>query len=90
MSTSTCRGCGASIYWIKTRSGKSMPCNLVPVHYKNKGKGTDIVVTQEGEVIRCEIIGTGNAEGFGYVPHWSTCNNPDRFRKGAKTNDNRT
>ena len=77
-----CRSCGASIVWIKTKSGKSMPCNHEPVYYKNKGKGSDKVVTKKGEVISCEIItGSGVAEGFGYVPHWSTCNNPDRFRK---------
>ena len=81
LNTSKCRSCGAPIFFIRTTAGKSMPCNIIAVHYKANDKGKDKVVTKEGAVISCEIIGIGNADGFGYVPHWSTCNAPDKFRK---------
>ena len=78
---STCRGCGAPIIWIKTTAGASMPCNITAVHYKANGEGKDRVVTPEGAVISCDIIGIENADGYGYTPHWSNCYNADKFRK---------
>ena len=35
---SKCKGCGAEIVWIKTKSGKAMPCDTNKV----------IIVTDEG------------------------------------------
>lgn len=40
--TSTCKGCGASIVWIKTPNGKAMPCD----------NAIETVVTDNGEVIK--------------------------------------
>ena len=83
-----CRSCGAPIQWIKTTAGKNMPCNINPVHYKLSDDGTDKVVTKDGAVITCKIVNyQGNADGYGYTPHWSTCNAPDSFRnKGGRKN----
>ena len=81
MNVSTCRSCGAPIYWIRTTAGKNMPCNIIPVHIKTGDKGKDKVVTKEGVVISCDIVGSGYADGYGYVPHWTTCKDPDKFRK---------
>ena len=47
---SLCRGCGASIDWITTTAGKSMPVDPEPV-FVLEGAGTDRFVTDEGEVI---------------------------------------
>ena len=30
MGTSTCKSCGKPIHWIRTRSGRSMPCDTRP------------------------------------------------------------
>ena len=47
---SICRGCGASIDWITTTKGKSMPVDPEPV-FIIEGAGKDRFVTDEGEVI---------------------------------------
>lgn len=88
--TSTCRGCGDAIVWIKTVSGKSMPCDVSPVYYRMTGDGNEKIVTPNGVVLSCEIVTDPNrATGFGYVPHWSTCSKADRFRKrnGVENNE---
>ena len=78
MNNATCRGCGASIVWIKTKSGKSMPCDAEPVHYVPGGK--DRAVTTSGNVVSCEIVSGGGE--IGYRPHWATCPNAKRFKSG--------
>ena len=68
MRTSTCKSCGKPIQWIRTRSG-----------------GNTKLVTPAGDVISCEAVDDpAEAQGWGYTPHWSTCNAPDSFRKGAR------
>lgn len=82
----TCRSCGARIIWITTASGKAMPCDASPVYYKTYGvkKPRDRVVTLDGNVMSCQIVPeTEENNGFGYVPHWGTCPNAAKFRKGA-------
>lgn len=86
MRLTKCRSCGASIVWIKTPGGKSMPCDNTPVYYSLKVGKKDRIVTPNGETLACEIVTDPNkSDGVGYVPHWGTCNNPDKFKKGAKT-----
>ena len=36
-----CSKCGKQIMWIKTKAGKSMPCNPSFVYYKEKKGGKD-------------------------------------------------
>lgn len=36
MRSGTCRGCGAAIVWIRTPSGKAMPCDAAPIYYIKK------------------------------------------------------
>lgn len=82
-----CKACGASIIWIKTTGGKSMPCDTKPVTYKAQNKAKDKIVTQNGEVISCVIgpRGINQATGIGYIPHWATCPQADLFKKkGAR------
>lgn len=80
--SSTCRGCGAEIVWIKTVSGKSMPCDASPVYYNMMAGDNDRIVCPDGVVISCEIVADPNrSTGFGFVPHWSTCSKADNFRK---------
>lgn len=82
MTRSTCRGCGRPIVWIQTSAGKSMPCNTVPVPYWAKPKAAGKVITQNGEVISCELKGDlSKATGLGYVSHFSTCPQASKFKK---------
>lgn len=83
MNKATCRGCGASIVWIKTPTGKAMPCDPAPVYYKATPDGKDKVVTTRGEVVSCEIVPGANATDAGYRPHWATCPQADRFKRGG-------
>lgn len=77
-----CRSCGAPIVFIKTKAGKSMPCNAAPIPYRAKAGGDLKIVTEEGDVVCCErLTDKTKGSGWGYVPHWATCNAPDSFRK---------
>ena len=59
-----------------------MPCDADPVIYRYNAKGRTKLVTQNGCVIPCDIVqDPAEAEGLGYVPHWSTCDNPNKFRR---------
>lgn len=77
-----CKGCGASIVWIGMSGGKSMPCDDTPVYYKINPNGKDKIVTPNGIVITCDIIGDPNkADGYGYKSHFATCIKVGSFRK---------
>ncbi len=46
MRAGACRSCWAAIVWIKTPSGKAMPCNAAPTYYIAKPRsGTKRIVT---------------------------------------------
>ena len=83
----TCKACGAAIIWIRTRAGRSMPCNADAKNYIVKPGGSAKIVTPGGDVISAEIIrNPSEASGWGYTPHWSTCPAADNFkRKGGKS-----
>lgn len=82
MNSRPCKACGASIIWIKSTAGKAIPCNSDPVYYKRTKRSSAKVVLPNGEVITAQIIQDSTyAEGYGYIPHWSTCTNPNQFRK---------
>ena len=82
MNKAKCKGCGKTILWIKTVSGKSMPCDPEPVTYWEKQKAAGKVVTPNGEVISCEFDGdTSKATGTGYISHYATCPSAGQFRK---------
>lgn len=77
-----CKACGADIVFVRSRAGKSIPCDagLIPFWANIKSKTT--VVTQEGDVVHCDLEGDPEEiTNVGYIPHWATCTNPDRFRK---------
>lgn len=84
MKQGVCKSCKAAIVWIRTSSGKSMPCNSTPVYYIEKPRvGTKRIITPNGEVIACEYTeDPGKATGTGFVPHWATCPEADKFKNG--------
>lgn len=82
MKKGRCRGCGTEIIWIKTASGKSMPCDYDPVMYWQKDKALGKVITPNGEVISCVFDGDmDKATGIGYISHFSTCPQATSFRR---------
>lgn len=85
-----CKSCGASIVWIKTQNGRSMPCDADPVNYQKNYKGASLIVTAEGAVIRGDIVENDPSaplqkiiDGQGYISHFATCPNANQHRKGG-------
>lgn len=70
-----CKYCGARIDWLRTPKGKYMPVEYTPVMVM-PDRGTEVFVTDEGEVIRGKRTLPGAAGGgniAAYVPHWAGC-----------------
>lgn len=73
-----CRGCGRQILWTRMKTGKSMPCDPEVIRFSIGG--SEAFVTPRGDV----LMGSRNQDGgyIGYVSHFATCRDADRFRKG--------
>lgn len=80
----TCRACGYRIRWIRTKNGKSMPCNAQAVRF-TPGGGPETFVTEDGKVERGRRRQDG--EKTGYISHFATCPEADRFRKRDQADD---
>jgi len=86
MKTSFCRACGAEIGFIKTLAGKTMPVNPEEVAYEQKAGGSLKIVTPNGEVLSAERpADPQKATGIGYISHFATCPEADKFRKRRKS-----
>lgn len=66
MNTSTCRGCGAPIVFVKSALGKYIPCDAQLVRYRANPAGKDF-----------EGLPTGMAR----ITHFATCPQAKQFRK---------
>lgn len=80
-----CKGCGREIIWIMTRSGKAMPCDPEPVPYYSAdvAKPNAKLVRFDGSVVNGYVgdVIDYAPEGFGYIPHWSTCPVAGQFKR---------
>ena len=77
-----CSKCRADVVWVRTKAGKKMPCDPVPVTYWKDGRGKGRIVTPNGEVLACRFEGEADkATGWGYIPHWATCRYGKEFKK---------
>ena len=85
-----CKKCGKEIRFIRTTSGKYMPCDTDFVYYKEKPEGKDRIVLPNGQVVAGEILkGPEDADGFGYISHFATCEFSQMFRRKKKVCLNR-
>ncbi len=73
-----CKGCGKEIVWIETASGRQMPCDAVPVYFREDTPGRTIVL-KNGVCVRGRIDNTSSYIGF--IPHWETCVRSGMFRR---------
>lgn len=81
---STCRGCGATIEWVRMKSGKAMPVDPEPVFVEEEG--SQVFVTDEGDTITGWRAWPQTPEEkarmtVAYIPHWSTCPEARQFRR---------
>ncbi len=77
-----CKACGRYIIFVMSPSGKAIPCDPDPVNYWRRMKAKGKAVTRNGEVVSCDFEGDlEKCTGIGFVPHWATCTEPDRFRR---------
>ena len=82
MNRATCRSCGAAIVWIRTLSGRNMPCDAKPINYIIKPGAATKLVTPGGDVVSCEVVeDPRDAQGWGYSPHWASCPAADQHRR---------
>lgn len=81
MEETACKACGKPIIFIKTLQGKNMPCDAATVYFVANIKGEENFITMSGVPIKGRRVMPGTANSVsGYVPHWATCTEPDKFR----------
>lgn len=90
MRTTQCRSCGAEIGFIKTTAGKTMPVDAKSVYFMPDPLATEVFVLPDGTVERgrhlTEDTAPLNGEPvIGYVSHFATCPEADKFRKKRKS-----
>lgn len=83
-----CRSCGAAIRFVTMQTGRSMPCDEALIKtYVVQGFGPSPItlITERGEVAKGQEV-SFTREGAepieGYRPHWATCTDPKKWRKG--------
>ena len=78
-----CKSCGKQIVWVKSEAGKAIPCDAEKVMGERTPLGGDLVVTDNGTVVRCKV-GSCTDESklvVGYISHFATCPHANRHRK---------
>lgn len=84
--TARCRACDQEILFIKTQKGKTTPVDAKSVLYIPDPKGNRIFVLPDGSIDRGRLADEESEKTrIGYVSHFSTCLQPDRFRKRNKS-----
>lgn len=69
-----CRECGKPLVFIRTKSGKNMPCEAEPVFYWPDDNGPLMFYQRNGTYERGTLQGhPAVPQGSGYVPHWGRC-----------------
>lgn len=77
-----CRACGKTIGFIKTVKGKTMPVDPEPVYFLPDVTKSRKYVLPDGKVVTGADCGEDNEDAWiGYVSHFATCTEPERFRK---------
>ena len=88
------RKCNAVIAWIITTSKMRMCINPGAIWIREYVPDTDrtVVTTVRGETVSGTRITEAEAQALngavrtwrGFIPHWSTCAEPEMFKKGKK------
>ena len=91
MKITNCRACGAEIGFIKTQAGKTMPVDAKSKWIATDPEGIPFVLA-DGSVVKakemaCDDYAEATKAGYqiGYVSHFATCPEADKFRKPRKS-----
>ena len=81
-----CKGCGATITFVRLCNGRMMPVNPTPVYYEDPRDGAAVIVTEDGRVSsgRQEGVAVVGSRVRGYISHFATCPAADRYRRHGK------
>jgi len=84
--TANCRACGAEIMFIKTRNGKTMPVDAQSMWFVPDLSGKCLYVLPDGTTMH-GVPGKPDDPDrhIGYISHFATCPEADRFRKARKS-----
>ena len=86
MKTSFCRACGAEIGFIKTKAGKTMPVDAKGVPFIQVPAGKELFVLEDGTTEHgFRALPDSQFVKTGYVSHFATCPEADKFRKPRKS-----
>lgn len=75
-----CKSCGATIKWLKTIRGKSMPVDAEPVELEDVDNGS-LLVSRLGVTARVGEENKPDPNLEWYITHWATCPDGDQFRR---------
>ena len=76
-----CRSCGAEIKFIRMKYGKYNPVDPIKSTLKQDG-GPERLVTETGDVITGTFASLEDgANGEGYISHFATCPDTNRYRR---------
>ena len=82
-----CKGCGRSIIWHKNKNGKNEPFDAKPTRVIVDLDGPPTLSYMEDQRTAGLVEYNPEVPGvvvMGHLPHFVTCPNADRFRKGGK------
>ena len=84
--TTNCRACGERIAFIRCKSGKYIPVDECSQYYIVNPNGKGRFITIEGDIVIGDMTEDQNkADGIGYISHFATCPEADKFRKQRKS-----
>jgi hypothetical protein len=72
----TCRGCGATVAWVKTTGGKNMPVDPEPVPHGNL-----ILIDPIPGDDSYLAVNKSASDQPGYTSHFATCPDAGQFRR---------
>ena len=86
MNITSCRACGAPIGFIKTKAGKTVPVDEKSLNFLPDPNGNELFVLVDGSTQRGTLVEEeSNSSQIGFISHFATCPEADKFRKPRKS-----
>lgn len=86
MNITKCRACERPIGFIKTKAGKTVPVDAESVNFLPDPTGKELFVLVDGSTQRgTRVEEESNSSQIGFISHFATCPEADRFRKPRKS-----